>query len=60
LKYYQVAPSYPPSHPLPHEVQQAVKSFEDTLVYLVYPEAIQILSLKASTAPNAQQLPQSD
>jgi len=40
--------------------QQATKSFADILVYLVYPDAIQILSDIASTAPNAQQLPQSD
>jgi hypothetical protein len=40
--------------------QQANKSFEEILVCKVCPEATQILSDIASTAPKAQQDPQSD
>jgi len=47
-------------HPSPQLSQHANKLVAESLVYNFYPLAIQILSLIASTAPNAQQLPQFD
>lgn len=46
--------------PLPQVWQQDIKSAEETLYWLVWPEAMQTLSLMASAAPKAQQEPQAD
>ena len=59
-QYYQAASGYPPLHPSPQLVQHANKLVEEILVYNFYPLAMQILSLIASEAPKAQQLPQFD
>jgi len=63
-QYDQAAAGYPPLQPIPHppvkNPQQSSKSSAETLVYLVWLEAIQILSLIAVTAPKAQHDPQLD
>lgn len=56
--HYHAALGYPPPHPSPQDEQHVFISYADILSYLVYPLAIQILSLIASTAPKAQHEPQ--
>jgi len=61
LNQFQAADGYPPLHPLPQVIPQQVnKSSAEILVWSVCPLAMQILSLKASAAPNAQHDPQVD
>lgn len=59
MKYFHAPWGLPPSHPLPQvsNPQQLSTSLEDKVTCCLWPLAIQILSLIAYTAANAQQEP---
>lgn len=61
LNQVQAAGGYPPSHPFPHWSPQHVsKSCAEILVWRVWFDTIQILSVRTSTAAKAQHDPQVD
>ena len=58
FQYFQAFAAYPPLHPNPHEEQHEIKFKAEILLWSAWFDAIQILSLIASTAAKAQALPQ--